>query len=174
MRVEEALALLDELKPNQYDDAVKISWLSKLDFKIYEEVIKRYEPEKEEEKEEEKEVDISRYIDDGTDPDNPDDENHDPELPDDVPDRIPDEDEEEENNIEIFNGYTQDDMSTQLIVCDAYADLYIDYLFAQIDYVNQELDRYSNSMAMFNSKYAAYKNYYNRTHTPIKVQYKLF
>ena len=43
MKIDEVLAQTDELQPNQYDDAIKISWLSKLDQKIYEELIQNYE-----------------------------------------------------------------------------------------------------------------------------------
>lgn len=43
MRIDEVLAKVDKIKPNQYDDAIKIDWLSQLDGKIMEEVIKTHE-----------------------------------------------------------------------------------------------------------------------------------
>lgn len=170
MTIEEVLAQVDELKPNQYSDTVKISWLSKLDSKIFVEVISRYEVEKEEVEEEAEEEEVIPKGRAGEDPDIPEDV---PILPD-IPEHEPEEEEDEETDITVFNGYTVNDMSTTLLVDDAYADLYVDYIFAQIDYNNQELDRYSNSMFMFNSKYADYKNFYNRTHKIKSTNYKIW
>lgn len=120
MTIEEVLAQVDELKPNQYDDGIKVSWLSKLDEKIFKELISIYE----------------------------------------------------DSEIKTFDGYTISDMGKELLVDEAYADLYIDYIFAMIDYVNQELDRYNNSMMMHNEKFNQYKDFYNRTHRRKKSQYK--
>ncbi len=179
MTIEEVLAQVDELKPNQYSDIVKISWLSKLDAKIFIEVISRYEIEKEEpEKEEEEEEElIARESEEPEEPENPDEPEDEPEdvpiLPD-IPEHDDTDDENKEDDITVFNGYTVNDMSTTLLVDEAYADLYVDYIFAQIDYNNQELDRYNNSMFMFNSKYADFKNYYNRTHKIKSTNYKIW
>lgn len=38
MKISEAIALVDELKPNQYSTAVKVKWLSTLDGIIFKEV----------------------------------------------------------------------------------------------------------------------------------------
>lgn len=43
MTVWEAIAKVDDLKPNQYDTNTKIGWLSKLDGQIYVEVISTHE-----------------------------------------------------------------------------------------------------------------------------------
>ncbi|MFR6561688.1 MAG: hypothetical protein ACLUR5_06635 [Eubacterium ventriosum] len=49
-----------------------------------------------------------------------------------------------------------------------YSDMYIHYIMAQIDKYNEEYDRYSNHMALFNEDYSEYENQYHRTHMPIQ------
>jgi len=66
-----------------------------------------------------------------------------------------------------FNGYSIDDMETELIVPDTYADVYIYYLMAMIDATNNEGTRYSSSMQQFNSAWQDFANYYNRNNMPI-------
>lgn len=58
------------------------------------------------------------------------------------------------------------DVNTALLADDAYGDLYIYYLEAQIDRCNRELASYNNDMILFNSAYEEYANYYNRTRPP--------
>lgn len=68
-----------------------------------------------------------------------------------------------------FSGY--DDATpgdTVLLVPEPYADVYIKYLFAQIDFVNAEFARYNNSAAMYNTALSAYANFYRRTHLPLQ------
>lgn len=43
MTVREAIEMLDLLKPNQYDDNIKVKWLSELDRKIKTEIIDTHE-----------------------------------------------------------------------------------------------------------------------------------
>lgn len=43
MTIREAIDLVDLVKPNQYEDALKIKWLSKLDGQIFEEIFKTHE-----------------------------------------------------------------------------------------------------------------------------------
>ena len=73
-----------------------------------------------------------------------------------------------------FNGYTIDDMNTELLVPNTYADVYKYYLFAMIDSTNNEGARYQNSMALFNDAWQDYANYYNRNNEPIGQPLKLF
>lgn len=49
MTIQEAITKCDELKPNQYDPAQKVSWLNELDEKIWKEVILNREMELDEE-----------------------------------------------------------------------------------------------------------------------------
>lgn len=43
MKISEAIAIADRMKPNQFDMATKIKWLSKLDGMIFVEVFKTHE-----------------------------------------------------------------------------------------------------------------------------------
>lgn len=74
----------------------------------------------------------------------------------------------EDNTHADFIGYPESGSDdTVLLVPDPYSEVYIFYLFAQIDFNNAEYTRYNNSMIMFNEAYATYARYYNRTHLPI-------
>lgn len=73
-----------------------------------------------------------------------------------------------------FNGYTINDMNTELMVPDTYADVYIYYLEAMIDQTNNEGARYASSMNMFNNAWQDYANYYNRNNRPIGRPLKFF
>ena len=73
-----------------------------------------------------------------------------------------------------FNGYTIDDMNTELLVPDTYADLYIYYIEAMIDETNNESARYASSMNMFNNAWLDYANYYNKNNRPIGRPLKFF
>ena len=66
-----------------------------------------------------------------------------------------------------FDGYTSSTATTtDLLADDAYSDLYVKWLFAQIDFANAEELRYNNSMQMYNALYMEYANWFNRTHLP--------
>lgn len=117
MTIEEALQICDHMKPNDYQEADKIRWLSDLDGLIKKEIL----------------------------------------------------DVHKDNHITDFAGYTdKTEKSTVLLVEAPYSDVYIKYLFAQIDFNNAEFIRYNNSADMFNMAYRAYANYYKRTHTPLQ------
>jgi hypothetical protein len=75
----------------------------------------------------------------------------------------------------IFNGYDEDaDLASTLLVPAPYDDIYLRWLETQIDYANGEYGKYNNSMAMYNTAYTAYANYYNRTHMPKGKKLKFF
>lgn len=75
----------------------------------------------------------------------------------------------------VFNGYSENaDLSTELLIPAPYDDIYLRWLEAQIDYTNGEYGKYNNSMAMYNTAYTAFQNYYNRTHMPIGKKLKFF
>ena len=65
-----------------------------------------------------------------------------------------------------FNGYTDEDMETEMLVPAPYDVLYLRWLEAQIDYYNGEIARYNNSMMMYQTAYDTYDRFYNRTHMP--------
>ena len=66
-----------------------------------------------------------------------------------------------------FTGYNDStDLQTELLIPEPYAEVYLRWMEAQIDYYNGEYDKYNNAMSMFNTAYNGYQNYYNRTHMP--------
>ena len=58
------------------------------------------------------------------------------------------------------------DWDKDLLAPDPYSVLYIYYLAAQIDYWNNDMRRYANSMAMFNTAYMDFSSWYNRNYMP--------
>ena len=77
-----------------------------------------------------------------------------------------------EGGIENFDGYEADaDDNTELLAGGTYADMYIKWLFAQIDFANAEISRYNNSMVMFNALYDGYARAYTRSHMPRRTAY---
>ena len=122
MTINEVITQVDELKPNQISDDIKVRWISVLEGKIIDEIILTHE--------------LSEIVE--------------------------------------FNGYTINDMDTELQVPDTYADVYIYYIEAMIDETNNESARYASSMQMFNSAWQDYANYYNRNNKPIGYPLKFF
>lgn len=122
MTINEVITQVDELKPNQISDDIKVRWISVLEGKIIDEIILTHE--------------LSEIVE--------------------------------------FNGYTINDMDTELLVPDTYADVYIYYIEAMIDETNNESARYASSMQMFNSAWQDYANYYNRNNKPIGYPLKFF
>lgn len=66
-----------------------------------------------------------------------------------------------------FSGYTSaTPVETVMLIPAPHEDVYLRWLEAQIDYANGEFGKFNNSITMFNASYAAFANYYNRTHMP--------
>ena len=68
---------------------------------------------------------------------------------------------------DIFNGYSEDKLSVTLIVPSPYDRLYTEYLKMMIDKENNEVARYNNSSASFNTYMMEYRKHYNKTHMPL-------
>lgn len=80
-----------------------------------------------------------------------------------------------EGGVDTFNGYDgSTDLQTELLIPEPYAEVYLRWMEAQVDYYNGEYEKYNNSMDMFNTAYNGYKNYYNRTHMPKGKKIKYF
>ena len=122
MTINEAISLVDTLKPNQIPDEIKVRWISILEGKIINEIILTHE--------------LADIVD--------------------------------------FNGYTIDDMDTELLVPDTYSDVYVFYIEAMIDQTNNEGARYASSMNCFNNAWQEYANYYNKNNKPIGYPLKFF
>ena len=70
---------------------------------------------------------------------------------------------------EAFSGYTPDtDTGRQLLIPEPYAlDVYIPYLQARMDRENGEIAKWNQSVTLYNAGYAAFCNWYRRTHRPV-------
>lgn len=117
MKVKEAIAEADALKPNVITPSQKIKWLSRLDLRVKQSVL-----------------DTHLYNEGETEP--------------------------------TFTGYTDDSMETELLVPEPYAEMYIHWLSAQIDFANIEYEGFNAANAMFESVFGDYRNAYNRDHMP--------
>jgi hypothetical protein len=70
-----------------------------------------------------------------------------------------------ENQIESFDGYTiNTDEDTTLLVKSPYDELYVYYILAQINLVQQEVKYYNNNIAVYEEKYRNYRDYLNRSY----------
>ena len=73
-----------------------------------------------------------------------------------------------------FVGYGEEDLGAVLLVPPPYDDIYVKWLEAQIDYANNEYEKYNNSAAAFNSAYTAFSGQYHRTHMPKGTKIKFY
>ena len=66
-----------------------------------------------------------------------------------------------------FTGYdASTDQNTEMLVPAPFDEMYIRWLEAQIDYANEEYDRYNNSILMYQTEYDGFSAWYNRNHMP--------
>lgn len=72
----------------------------------------------------------------------------------------------EVDNIDPVEYVYSNDGDVELLVPNQFSDVYLNYLFAKIDYSNSELERYNNSTMMYNSSLEAYAGYMRRYHVP--------
>ena len=71
---------------------------------------------------------------------------------------------EEDERITALN-YSKYDEKTSMDT-----ELYKYYLFSMIDFTNEEMDRYTNSMLMFNNSWQEFVNYWYRTHGTVLTE----
>lgn len=126
MTVAEAIAMVDELKPNMFEVTEKVLWLSRLDLRIKRQIIDTHEYNDGEE-----EIELDGYECD-------EDSDGNPVAPD-----------------------------TELLLPEPYAEMYIHWLEAQIDYYNMEYDGFNAANALFNSNWEEFRNDYNSSHMPV-------
>lgn len=69
------------------------------------------------------------------------------------------------DKVETFDGYdVDDDEDTELLVVSPYDELYVYYVLAQINLIQQEIDFYNNNYAIYEDKYRNYRDFINRTY----------
>ena len=149
MKLIDAINEADNLKPNMYGMQEKIKWLSRLDTRIFQDILMRHVLSDEEK---------ARFL-----PDTEETEEQD-NLAVWALDLTPGEAENEE--VLVFNGYGEEDGGTELLVGEPYDDMYALWLSAQIDWNNMEYDNFNASNAMFEAVYRNFYNAFTRTHKP--------
>ena len=65
------------------------------------------------------------------------------------------------------------DAEKELLVPAPYDQLYVKYLFAQVDFANADYARYNNSMVMYNTALSEFTNWINREYLPIQQRVKV-
>lgn len=113
--VGEVIAVVDNTKPNGFEEELKKKWIEQLEETIFEELVKNCE-----------------------------------------------EDEEVNEKADYMEN------ETVLRIPVPYDDVYRYYVEAQIDYGNGEIDKYNNSMGMFNQAYETMSGWYIRNHMPLQ------
>ena len=63
--------------------------------------------------------------------------------------------------------YTQD-VERTLRIPDRFQDVYLNYLYAKIDFGHQETERDNHDVAMYTASYEAYAAWFRREHRPKK------
>lgn len=77
----------------------------------------------------------------------------------------------EDSEITEFDGYHIDTPeSTPLLIPAQYGrNIYAYYLMMQIDFINNEINKYNTNASMYQSSYDGYVRYYHQTHMPIQA-----
>ena len=83
---------------------------------------------------------------------------------------------EGEPDVSDFSGYTDttEGRQAELLVAEPYAEMYVHWLEAQIDYYNLEYDGFNASNAVFESVFTTYRNLYNASHKPLSARKSWF
>ncbi len=67
-----------------------------------------------------------------------------------------------------FVPYVYDtDTERELAIPDRFQDVYINYMLAKIDSMNQEPERYNNDVALFDAAWKGYAAWHLRNHDPV-------
>ena len=67
-----------------------------------------------------------------------------------------------------FDGYDENtSLDTEMLIPAPYDEMYLSYLVAQIEYYDQQEDRYNNAIDLFQSVWNDFAYWYNRTHMPL-------
>lgn len=72
----------------------------------------------------------------------------------------------EEETLPVYDENT--DRSTEMLVPAPYDMVYVYWLMAQIDHLNQEMDKYNNDRGLFEDAWGNFADYWNRKKMPIQ------
>lgn len=66
------------------------------------------------------------------------------------------------------------DPTTEMLVPAPYDMIYVYWLMAQIDHLNQEMDKYNNDRSLFEDAWGNFADYWNRKKMPIQRNRQLW
>lgn len=71
----------------------------------------------------------------------------------------------------VYDSEADEDLrsNSEIEMPAAHMDVFEYWLYAKIDLANSDLERYSNSLVIFNNAYSDYKKWYHRNHMPLGV-----
>ena len=143
MTLQEALDIVDEMKPNMMSRKLKLKYLTEIEQLIFDEIVSKHYP---------KGWTPPRTIRPAEDP----------------MDRQEEEAAEEQEKPEkpVYN--EQSDDGTVMIVPDPYSMVYIYWVMSKIDIQNQEDARYNIDRAHFENAYNTMSDWWTREHMPVQ------
>ena len=148
MTVSRALALADELKPNLMSTEAKYAFLNEIEAMIHGELIMTHAHTAEEE-----ECPVYTV----------------PEETAGTEETVTTEEQgTETETTEETEEEEAEDTDPELLIPSPYDMLYPYYIITNIDYLNQEMDKYNNDRAIFENKYQQAADWINRTRMPIR------
>lgn len=66
---------------------------------------------------------------------------------------------------EVFEPYSwSKDQEKELLIPNRFCDVYQNYIFAKIDYLNQETERYNNDVSLFEASWQEFASWHIRTY----------
>ena len=68
-----------------------------------------------------------------------------------------------------FVPYTEDDMDKEMLIPDAYSDVYFFYVASKMDALRGESDRYNNATVLFNAMWDSYASWMIRNNKPVSL-----
>lgn len=74
-------------------------------------------------------------------------------------------------NIEFVPYDYTTDMERKLYISDRFQDVYTNYIYSKIDFLNQETERYNNDVVMFNAAYESFSSWYLRNNKQKSIGY---
>lgn len=74
-------------------------------------------------------------------------------------------------NIEFVPYDYTTDMDKKLYIPDRFQDVYTNYIYSKIDFLNQETERYNNDVVMFNAAYESFSSWYLRNNKQKSIGY---
>lgn len=153
MLVGEAIDQIDALEPNQYSKEEKTRWLHQLDGRIAAEIVLNYEHDSYVKAENGNIIDLGKPFASGK-------------YPEELYFYV---------DYAIFPYGEKSGIDSYPLAAIAPFDrMYVLWLKAQIQFANAEYGRYNNTISVFESEFAAYRNWYNRSHTPLNTSMTYF